>query len=139
MYIIVPDTNVLVSGSIVPYGNPAFIIDSWRNKKIQMVTSFEILSEFQRVMLEKLNVPQNEVEILSAFLIWKGKVVEPKQSFDVIKDDSSDNKFLEAAVEGNADYIVSGDEHLKQLRNFMGISIVSPIEMVAILKKITQR
>ena len=43
MYAIVPDTNVLVSGSIVPHGNPAFILDSWRNGKIQIITSLEIL------------------------------------------------------------------------------------------------
>ena len=130
-----PDTNVLVSGSIVPLGNSAFILDSWRNGNVQIITSFEILSEFQRIMLEKFNAPQHTVEVLNMFFIWKGKVVEPKQRFDVIKDDTSDNKFLEAAVEGNADYIVSGDRHLKVLKNFMGIEIISPAEMAKILKK----
>lgn len=135
MYAIVPDTNVLVSGSTVPHGNPAFILDSWRNKKVQIVTSLEILEEFQRVMLEKFNAPQKEVEILNAFFIWKGKVVKPKQKFNVIKEDLTDNKFLEVAVEGNADYIVSGDKDLLRLKNFMGIQIISPAEMVSILKR----
>lgn len=135
MYAIVPDTNVLVSGSIVQHGNPAFILDSWRNEKVQIITSLEILAEFQRVMLEKFNAPQNEVEILNAFFIWKGKIVEPKQKFNVIKEDPTDNKFLEVAVEGNADYMVSGDKDLLRLKNFMGIQIISPAEMVSILKK----
>lgn len=135
MYAIVPDTNVLVSGSIVQHGNPAFILDSWRNEKVQIITSLEILAEFQRVMLEKFNAPQNEVEILNAFFIWKGKIVEPKQKFNFIKEDPTDNKFLEVAVEGNADYMVSGDKDLLRLKNFMGIQIISPAEMVSILKK----
>ena len=135
MYAIVLDTNVLISGSIVPHGNPAFILDSWRNGKIQIVTSFEILAEFQRVMLEKFHAPQHEVEMLNAFFIWKGKVVEPKQKFNAVKDDPSDNKFLEAAIEGNADYIVSGDKDLLRLKNFMGIQIISPAEMTSILRK----
>ena len=135
MYAIVPDTNVLVSGSIVPHGNPAFILDSWRNGKIQIITSLEILEEFQRIMLEKFRSPKNEVEILNAFFIWKGVVVEPKKKFDIIKEDPDDNKFLEAAVEGKADYIVSGDKDLRRLNVFMGIKIISPAEMVNILKK----
>jgi len=135
VYAIVPDTNVLVSGSTVPHGNPAFILNSWRSEKIQIITSLEILAEFQRVMLEKFNAPQNEVEVLNAFFIWKGKVVEPKQKFNVVKEDPTDNKFLEAAVEGSADYIVSGDKDLLRLKNFMGIQIISPAEMASILRK----
>lgn len=134
VYTIVPDTNVLVSGSLVPHGNPGFILDCWRNGKVQLITSFEILGEFQRVMLEKLHAPPHEVEILNAFLVWKSKLVEPRQKFSIVKDDPSDNKFLEASVEGNADYIVSGDKHLRSLRSFMGIDIVSPAEMAAILR-----
>ncbi|MBI4332439.1 MAG: putative toxin-antitoxin system toxin component, PIN family [Chloroflexi bacterium] len=130
----VPDTNVLVSGVIAPRGNPAFPLDCWRNGEVQLITSFEILREFERVMQEKLRAPREEVEIVKAFLVWKGRVVEPKQRFTVVQDDPSDNKFLEAAVEGNADFIVSGDKHLKSLKNFKEIQIVSPAEMAAILR-----
>jgi len=137
MHEIVPDTNVLVSGFLVSQGNPAFIIDAWRNGRIQIVTSFEIIAEFQRVMLENLNAIKEDVEIFTGFLIWKGKIVEPKQKFDAVKDDPSDNKFLEAAVEGGANYIVSGDKHLKNLGEFNGIKIISPAEMAAILKENT--
>ena len=86
-------------------------------------------------MLEKLNVPRNDVEVLNAFFIWKGNIVEPKQKFNFIKEDTSDNKFLEAAVEGKADYIISGDKDLLRLGSFMGIKIITPAEMVGILKK----
>ena len=85
--------------------------------------------------MKKFNAPQNEIEVLNAFFIWKGNVVEPKQKFNVIKEDPSDNKFLEAAIEGKADYIVSGDKDLLRVKNFMGIEIISPAEMVSILKK----
>jgi len=132
---VVPDTNILVSGSIVPYGNPAFILDSWRAGKIQLVTSLEILDEFRRVMAENFDVPKDDIDFFSAFIIWKGIVVEPKQKIDIIKEDPSDNKILEAAIEGKADYIVSGDEHLKNIGSFEGIKIVSPAEFVKILKE----
>ncbi|HLD84130.1 MAG TPA: putative toxin-antitoxin system toxin component, PIN family [archaeon] len=100
VHAIVPDTNVLVSGTIVPNGNSAFVLDSWRNRKVRIITSFEILEEFQRIMLEDFHAPRQDVEIFTAFLIWKGEVVEPRQKFNVVKEDPSDNKVLEAAVEG---------------------------------------
>ncbi|MBI4014548.1 MAG: putative toxin-antitoxin system toxin component, PIN family [Candidatus Aenigmarchaeota archaeon] len=111
------------------------MLDSWRSEKIRLIVSFEILDEFQRVMLEKFHAPRHDIEVLNAFFIWKGNVVEPKQKFYVIKEDPSDNKFLEAAVEGDADYIVSGDKDLKRIGNFMGIEIISPAQMAAILRE----
>jgi len=135
VYSVVLDTNVLVSGSIVQEGNPAFILDSWRKEKIQVITSLNILNEFRGVMMEKFDAPKDDVEMLIAFLIWKGNVVEPVQKLDVVKEDPDDNKFLEAALEGKADYIVSGDKDLLRLKIFDGIKIISPAEMVSIIKE----
>ena len=55
---------------------------------------------------------------------------------DVIQTDPTDNKWIVAAVEGHADYIVSGDEHLKRLGNYQGIPIVTPARFVEILEQI---
>mgnify|MGYP001580586686 FL=1 len=118
MYSIVLDTNVIVSGSIMQKGNSAFILDSWRKEKIQIITSLDILDEFRNVMLEKFDAPKDDVETLIAFLIWKGNVVKPVQKLDVVKEDPDDNKFLEAALEGKADYIVSGDKDILRLKIF---------------------
>ena len=49
---------------------------------------------------------------------------------DVIKDDTSDNKYLECAVEGKADYIISGDKHLTDLQLFRGIKIIDPAKFL---------
>lgn len=40
--------------------------------------------------------------------------------------DSDDDKFLECAVEGNANFIVSQDSHLLKLKEFRGIRILTP-------------
>jgi predicted nucleic acid-binding protein len=52
---------------------------------------------------------------------------------DAIPEDPQDNKFITAAIEGEADYIVSGDHHLRDLKNYQGISIVSPSEFLQII------
>ena len=52
-----------------------------------------------------------------------------------IKDDPADNKYLSAAIEGKADFIVSGDRHLKDLKTFQGIRIVDPSTFLALMTK----
>ncbi len=56
---------------------------------------------------------------------------------DVIKDDPADNKYIECAIEGQADYIVSGDRHLTNLKHFQGINIVDPAMFIRLLKDAT--
>lgn len=52
---------------------------------------------------------------------------------DAVPEDPQDNKFITAAIEGEADYIVSGDRHLRDLKNHQGIPIVSPSEFLQII------
>ena len=63
------------------------------------------------------------------------KIIDTKQEFDVITEDSDDNKILECAVEGNADYIVSQDVHLLKLKEFNGIKILTPEEFLDVLRR----
>ncbi len=63
----------------------------------------------------------------------RAEVVRPQERLDVVQQDPSDNRVLGAAVEGQADYIVSGDQHLLALGSFEGIEIVSPARFAAIL------
>ena len=51
-------------------------------------------------------------------------VVEGGEAVNVISDDPSDNKYLACAHEGEADYIVSGDHHLLDLKSYKGIKIL---------------
>ena len=47
-----------------------------------------------------------------------------------MKDDPDDNKFIEAALEGKAEYIVTQDNHLLKIKEFKGIKIISPEEFI---------
>lgn len=59
--------------------------------------------------------------------------VAPTRKIEVIKEDPSDNKFLECAIEAHADYIISGDKHLKKLVEFEGIKIIDARKFLNIL------
>ena len=61
------------------------------------------------------------------------KYFMPKTKFDIVKEDQYDNKFLEAAFEGDCDYLVSQDNHLLKLKEFKGIKIMSPKEFLELV------
>ncbi|MCK4401242.1 hypothetical protein KAW08_02915 [bacterium] len=48
----------------------------------------------------------------------------------IIKEDPSDDSFIHCAVQGNADYIISGDKHLLNLEEYQGIKIVKPADFI---------
>ena len=59
--------------------------------------------------------------------------VKPKKRIQIVKDDPDDDKFIEAAVEGRAKYIISQDKHLLRIKEFEGIKIMKPEEFLTIL------
>jgi predicted nucleic acid-binding protein len=65
---------------------------------------------------------RTEVETLQYF----AEFVDPDEEITAVEDDPDDDKFLEAAVAGDAQSLVSGDEHLLALDSFRDIEIVTP-------------
>jgi putative PIN family toxin of toxin-antitoxin system len=59
--------------------------------------------------------------------------IQVNSKIDIIKDDLSDNIFLECAIDGNANFIVSGDKHLLLLKEYQGIIILSPSEFLNLI------
>ena len=132
---LVIDTNIFVSGVLVEGGNPSVIIKAWkRTQKYQLFVTEEIIQEVLRVM-QRLNVNPDIIADWDRVIRKNAISVIPTKKIEAIKDDPSDNKFLECAIEVSADYIVSGDKHLKGLKEFNGIKIVSAKEFLGILSK----
>jgi predicted nucleic acid-binding protein len=101
------DTNVLIS-SVISTGVPHEIVVKGFSSEYQIVVSVATLTEFRDTLLkypEKFHMDEEDIQ----------EEVDP-----------DDDKFLEAAVAGNVDYIVSGDRHLLDLASFRGIDIVEP-------------
>jgi putative PIN family toxin of toxin-antitoxin system len=125
------DTNVIVSGLGWP-GPPATILDAASDGRLVLVTSAPLLAELRRV----LDYPKIAKVIaggaeLADLVEASSVVVAPTRVVDVVSDES-DNRVLEAAVEGAADYIVTGDADLLDLDSFQGIAIMRPAEFVAV-------
>ncbi|NLU49333.1 MAG: putative toxin-antitoxin system toxin component, PIN family [Syntrophomonadaceae bacterium] len=125
---IVMDTNVLVS-AIGWGGLPGRILDSCIVGKIALSISTDIIEELIDVISRpKLAVVAQHPD-LEAVLLWlygPNRLVYPQERLTVISDDPADNRILECAVAANADFIVSGDNHLLSLKEFRGIPILTP-------------
>jgi len=132
------DTNAVISAPLSEEGNPAKIFELLLLEEISNFTSNEILEEitevFSRDKIKKKLSKEKTDFIIKNFKKFS-KLVEPSIKLNVVKDDLDDNRVLECAETANADYIVSGDEHLIKLRNYKNIRIVSPKEFFEIYLK----
>ncbi len=123
---IVLDTNVFISG-IFFSGPPSKILQAWRDSKIQILLSEEILIEYQRVG-EELSVqfPAVNIEQIIKLLTVYGEVFETNDISVTKCEDPDDNKFIECAIASNSKIIVSGDKHLLKISGYQGISVLKP-------------
>jgi putative PIN family toxin of toxin-antitoxin system len=98
-----------------------------------IILSPEILDEAIDKLRHKFNVPENRIQDLIRILVTFSFVVEPTEKINAVKADPDDNKIIECAACSNADYIVSGDRHLLDLKEYKSIKIVTPRNMLEIL------
>ena len=122
------DTNVLIS-SVLSTGTPHNVVVAGFEGEYQIVVSVATLTEFRETLLKYPDrfhmddkAVQKEVETVRYF----SEFVAPEEDIRAVEEDPDDDKFLEAAVAGNVDYLVSGDKHVLGLGSFRGIEIVTP-------------
>lgn len=131
---VVLDTNIMVSMALG--GKVGKIYDAWRAGKFLLVVSEEIVSEYLEVLQRsKFHLRSRTVAVIIARVYRKAEFVLPQQQITNIQPDSKDDRFLEAAIAGNADYIVSGDNHLLNLKKFRSIQIITGREFLDLLAK----
>jgi uncharacterized protein len=131
---VVLDTNVLISG-LNWLGNPYRILNMVLSGELELIMSFEQYDEFCRVTsYDKFDYDIEKRYRMMSLIYDNANFVNPKQQIDAVPKDESDNMILECAVEGNADFIVTGDSDLLELKTFRGIAILKPGEFLKIMQ-----
>lgn len=121
---VVVDTNILVSA--VLGGALKVIVDAWKAQKFTLIVSEPIVHEYLDVLNRpKFKLTQEEISATTDFLLTLAEFVTPLETVSAIVADPTDNKFLDAALAANADYLVSGDAHILDLESFRGIPILT--------------
>jgi putative PIN family toxin of toxin-antitoxin system len=131
--IVVIDTNVFVSSFFG--GNPKKVIDLWKTGQVKLALTNEILEEYIKV-LERMGLKDQETkrELLTLFRGSYSIVFSAKTQKIRMVEDPDDDKFLECAIALNADFIVSGDRHLLELGDYMGIKILNPRDFLHVIE-----
>jgi putative PIN family toxin of toxin-antitoxin system len=129
------DTNVLISAFVFPGGAPEFAYREALSGRLTLVTSPPLLAELARVLADKFGWEQAMVQTAVGQVARIGTVVRPTEALSVINEDPDDDRVLEAAREGSADVIVSGDRHLLRLGSWESIRIVRIAELLEELER----
>ena len=130
---VVLDANIYIS-AILFGGKPEKVLDLVRKRRIEVLISESILAQVSRVLKMKFGWVDWQISEIVEEIRAITTFVVPKQILKVIKEKNSDNRVLECAIEGKAQYIVSGDEHhLLPLRKYRGIKILSQAEFLKII------
>ena len=135
---VVLDANIYISALISNKGNPAKIINKWLAGQFDVLISQPIVDEilrvtnYKRIQKKYAKVRDNRLEFVE-LIIEQGIWEESSETLTVVSADESDNRYVECAVAGNAQYIVSGDEHLLGVGEYQGIIIVTPATFLTLL------
>ncbi|MDQ3004532.1 MAG: putative toxin-antitoxin system toxin component, PIN family [Chloroflexota bacterium] len=126
---VVLDTNIFISAILG--GRLRVIIDEWKAGKFTLIITDAIAREYIDVIKRpRFKIPPGEIVATTDYLLQTAEFVTPEEEITVIVADLTDNKFLEAAVAGKVNFIVSGDDHVLELKSFREIPILTAREFV---------
>ena len=135
---VVIDTNVLISAIIRPQGRVGPVLLYLRQTAYTLLYDQILLEELANVLSrprfgQKYGVRAQDIETVIRLILLRGEPVEVGERFEACRD-PKDNKFLDVAVAGKAEMIVSGDMDLLVLDPFRGIRIVPPATFLSLIK-----
>ncbi|MEI6732138.1 MAG: putative toxin-antitoxin system toxin component, PIN family [archaeon] len=131
---VILDTNVFISGIFWEGNFCSQIIAKWKNRLFEMVSSPQIIEELvETLRCFKIRLDEEMIEGWKNMILSNSIIVEPTEKLDIITEDLDDNKFIEAAIAGKADFIISQDNHLLKLKEYRGISILEPREAIGLI------
>ena len=120
------DTNVMISG-IFFSGTPYEILTAWRDRKIELIISPEILEEYRRVGEEmEMRFPGVEIAPFLELLAIEATMVAEMPLTESVCTDPDDDKFLACAVASKSKVICSGDKALLKTNGYRGIEVLTP-------------
>jgi putative PIN family toxin of toxin-antitoxin system len=132
------DTNLFVSALLKAGSNADKIIDMVREEKVLLLISDAICEEITRVLFYpkiRKRLAASDEELQNFVRLFRTVAITTPGIANIppLVADPDDTKYLICAMEGRADYIVSGDHHLTDLVIYQGIRVVTPAEFIQIV------
>ena len=132
------DTNVLVSGLVAEEGAPGWILDAWLQGRFILVTSLYLVEELTHVLsypriADRLRLDDEELAAVLAALLSRAEVTRGHLHLPGVTRDPKDDAVVACAKEGQADYVVFGDQDLLVLDVYEGMRVVTPRQFAELL------
>ncbi len=128
------DTNVILVlfGRNSPY---RFVADALAQERYTLLVSTEIMLEYEEILSRRQHPLQAEAVLLFLQNAVGVERIDVFYRWNLIHADPDDNKFVDCAIAGNADAIVSEDAHFDALKNisFPAVKVLSVAEFAALL------
>jgi putative PIN family toxin of toxin-antitoxin system len=129
------DTGILVSTLIRRQGTTGDVLRALRDARFTAIYTTDILMEIINVLgrpafRHKYHIEPDDIIALVNLMRLRGELVTPVRKVTACRD-PQDDKFLEAALAGSADCVVSGDADLLDLTSFENIPFLRPAEFLA--------
>jgi putative PIN family toxin of toxin-antitoxin system len=123
------DTNVMVSVAFAKKGLAKNLRNLIADDSFILITSKAVLKELYEVLhyphiVERFKPSEEDIEEFIGMIIEHAVITKGAYSIDGITEDPKDDMFLACALEGKADFIVSRDLHLRNIKHFQGIQII---------------
>ncbi|MGZ3569357.1 MAG: putative toxin-antitoxin system toxin component, PIN family [Thermodesulfobacteriota bacterium] len=127
---VVADTNILISALLFG-GHPGQVFLAGLRGEIQLLPSLFLLKELEKVLKEKFKLSIHLVRQVIEEVRAVAEIVEVSSHIEAISYPDEDNRILECAIDGRADFIVTGDtKHILPLKEYGGIKILSASEFL---------
>jgi putative PIN family toxin of toxin-antitoxin system len=127
------DTNVLVS-ALLWKGIPHKILLKALDREFEIIISYPLLKELRKTLqLKKFNLTKEEISGLIRIIYYLSEIIEINKKFDTQLRDKEDRIVTDCALNGGADFIVTGDNDLLSTESVRGVKIVSPKEFLEIV------
>jgi uncharacterized protein len=144
---IVLDTNVFISGVLTPGRAPAQLLELVLSGKVKLVISPQVIQEIQRVvqypgiikLMKKRKLESKELEEAIFRILRVAHITSGAVNVQGVAADPSDDMFLACALEGQADFIISGDHHLTDLKDYQGIKIIAPAAFINLMSDLDKQ
>ncbi|HLC31087.1 MAG TPA: putative toxin-antitoxin system toxin component, PIN family [Candidatus Nanoarchaeia archaeon] len=127
---VVLDTNILISATIWDNSEAQKLLLKLIEKNIAIYSSKEILEEYQKVLARDFDYTEAEILSLTNLLLNFLIILEPIEKLNVIKDDPEDNKIIECALSAEAEYVVTYDKHLLDVKSYKNVQMRKPEEII---------
>ena len=128
---IVIDTNVVLSALLFG-GVPGKLVSLWKTGRIRVLASKEMIEEYLRVLAyPKFELSEDEINyLLYQEILPYFEIVRAKPGPTIVEEDPSDDMIIRCAEAGKADKILSGDQHLLDLKSYGKIKILTPSQFL---------